>query len=60
MNQTENDLAELCRLQSDEIVRLRALCREALLVCKECADRPGIPDRMLDPLRKAVNDDSQE
>jgi len=52
--QTENDLAELARLQTDEIVRLRGACRRVIALCKQCTSRGIVADRVLEVLTEAL------
>jgi len=57
--QTENDLVELCRLQADEIVRLRAACRRAIALCNQCAGRGIVADQVLDVLTEALEGEAK-
>ena len=56
--QTENDLVELCRLQADEIVRLRAACRRAIALCNQCIGRGIISDQVLGVLAAALGEEA--
>jgi len=52
--QTENDLAELCRLQADEIVQLRAVCRKAIALCNQCLGRGIVSDQVVGMLVEEI------
>ena len=56
--QTENDLAELCRLQADEIVQLRAVCRKAIALCNQCLGRGIVSDEVLGVLAAALGEEA--
>ena len=57
--QTENDLAELCRLQADEIVQLRAVCRKAIALCNQCLGRGIVSDEVLGVLAEALEGEAK-
>ena len=57
--QTENDLAELCRMQTDEIGELRAACRKAMSLCNQCGGRGIDADKVLDVLAKALEEEAE-
>ena len=55
--QTENDLAELCRMQTDEIGELRAACRKAISLCNQCGGRGIDANKVLDVLARALGEE---
>jgi len=58
-NQTENDLAELAKLQTDEIVRLRGACRRVRSLCKQCWGRGIVADKVIDMLTEVLEGEAE-
>ena len=63
--QTENDLAELCRMQAEELAKyqqqrdkLRRACEEALSLCNQCVGRSIISSRVVAVLTEALGEEA--
>jgi len=57
--QTEKDLAELCKLQADEIVRLQGACRRVTALCNHCLGRGIIANKVLEVLTEALEGEAE-
>ena len=58
--QTENDLAELAKLQNDEIVRLRGACRRARSLCNQLlVDRGIVANKVIDVLTEVLEGEAE-
>ena len=57
--QTENDLAELAKLQNDEIVRLQGACRRARSLCNQCGGRGIVANKVIDVLTEVLEGEAE-